>query len=188
MALTMIFMIFGQSVFAKSTRPRRVRTYDYGYSHTVRDHHRGVDYDYYEYEACYERPRRRIVEIHNQSQRDRGTGMVALGIFALVGGQVVAGDNRNLGNFISAVGGIMAVAGAVEIADSSEVFYEHNGYDCHKHYEVDTRRYRFRRQGYSCTTTRYYSHRWGSTHEYFETTCHGRRYVTFKRTRDIWGY
>ena len=191
LSLVMLFLIFGQTAFAKPahTRTRRVSRQDYGYSHTVRDHRRGVDYDYYEYEACYERPRQRIVEVHDQAKEDRGTGMVVFGILGAIGGQVVARDNRNLGNFISLASGMIAVAGAVEVSNSSEVFYEHNGYECRNYYEIDTRRYRFRNdRGYSCVTKRYYSQRWGSTHEYFETKCSGHTYVTFNRHRNVWGY
>lgn len=181
-----IGLLFTQSVFAKG-RPRQVRyTTTYEYSHTVRDRSRGVDYDYYEYEACYERPMQKVVEIHDRAQRERGQDMMAIGAIVGIAGLLITGDDRNLGRFVTAVGGLLAVAGAVEFSNSAEIFYEHQGYECESYYQVDSRRYRFKRDGYRCVTSRHYTHRWGGVHEYFVTRCGGKKFVSFKRHRNIW--
>jgi len=142
-----------------------------------------------EYEVCYERPKSRIVQI-NESQRKRGNRNVVGGVAGAIFGQVLGGvtGNEDLGNVVSAIGLGFAAVGAVQIADSKDVFYVDNGVDCRKYYQPDTRVYTFRRQGRSCRTTRYYSTRWNGTHEYFETNCSGSNYISFQRSRDIWAY
>lgn len=178
------YMILARDIGGGVHRPRRedvIRRRD-----TVRTE--VVDYGR-EYEVCYERPKSRIVQI-NESQRNRGNRNVVGGILGAIGGQVLGGvtGNENLGNVVSAIGLGFAAVGAVQIADSKDVFYVDNGVDCRKYYQPDTRVYTFRRQGRSCRTTRYYSTRWNGTHEYFETNCSGSNYISFKRSHEIWAY
>lgn len=187
---SLIGLMFSQSLFAKGKPAQARYSTDYQYSHTVRDRYRGVDYDYYEYETCYERPRRKVINIHNRAQRNRGSGMLVAGAAAGITGLILRGnrDTRTLGNVLAVTGGALAVAGAVDFSNSSEIFYEHQGYECRSYYQVDRRRYKFYQDGYSCVTRRHYTHRWGGVHEYFVTQCAGRQYVTFNRHRNIWRY
>lgn len=164
-----------------------------------RDHPRrdvivtGPTFDYArEYEVCYETPRRRVVTM-NEEQRRRGNRNVVGGIIGAIGGQVIGGltGNDRLGDVISAVGLGFAAVGAVQVASSQEVFYTDYQIDCRSYYKPDTRIYTFHRQGQRCSTTRYYSNRWGSEYEYFETVCTGRqtsRFVTFERSYEIYAY
>lgn len=149
---------------------------------------RETRYDHNEYLACYERPKTRLVTYTNERQAKRGTGKVIGGAAGAVFGQIfgaVTGKEK-LGDAISVVGAAVAVYGAVEIADASEVIYLDNGYDCRSYYQVDLRTYNHRIERNRCTTRRYYSNRWGQEHEYFETTCRGRKYMTFERSSEIW--
>lgn len=147
-------------------------------------------YDYRrEYEVCYETPRRRVVTI-NEQQRKRGNRNVVGGAGAIIGGQILGAitGNDRLGDIISAVGvGFLAV-GAVQVASSEEVFYTDYAYNCRSYYTADSRVYNFRRSGQRCSTTRYYSNRWGSEYEYFETRCGGSTYVSFERSYEIYAY
>lgn len=161
---------------AVETRPRR--------STVVRE----VSYDHNEYVACYERPKTRLVTYTNERQARRGNGKVIGGAAGAVFGQIFGAvtGKEQLGDAISAVGLAVAVYGAVEVADASEIIYLDNGYDCRSYYTADVRVYRHRVERQSCTTKRYYSNRWGQEHEYFETTCSGRKYMTFERNTEIW--
>lgn len=145
-------------------------------------------YDHNEYLACYERPKSRLVTYTDTRQARRGRGRVVGGLIGMIGGQVVGEvtGNDNLGDAISVVGAAVAIYGSVEVANASEIIYLDNGYDCQTHYQVDRRVYNHRVNRQRCVTKRYYSNRWGSEHEYFETTCSGRRYMTFDRTTEIW--
>ncbi|MBD66183.1 MAG: hypothetical protein CME62_13310 [Halobacteriovoraceae bacterium] len=142
-----------------------------------------VVYDHEEYVACYERPKTRLIEYTDTRKAKRGRNKVIGGLAAILGGAIIGGD---AGNVVAAAGVGLTAWGAIEVADSSEIIYVDNGYDCRSYYTVDTRRYTKRIEGRQCTTTRYYTTRWGQTHEYFETTCSGRRYMTFERNADIW--
>lgn len=150
-----------------------------------------VDYGR-EYQVCYETPRSRVVTM-NREQQKRGNRNVVGGIIGAIGGQVIGGltGNDRLGDVISAVGLGFAAVGAVQVASSREVFYTDTQIDCQRYYQPDTRIYTFSRQGQRCSTTRYYTNRWGSENEYFETVCTGRqtsRYVTFERSYEIYAY
>lgn len=147
-----------------------------------------VTYDHNEYRTCYERPRTRLVTYTDQRQANRGRKKVVGGLIGVIGGQLLgkATGNENLGDAVSAVGAAVAVYGAVEVADASEIIYQDNGYDCRSYYQVDRRVYKHRVERQRCETRRYYSNRWGAEHEYFETTCSGRRYMTFERNTEIW--
>ncbi len=150
-----------------------------------------VDYGH-EYQVCYETPRSRVVTM-NREQQKRGNRNVVGGIIGAIGGQVIGGitGNDRLGDVISAVGIGFAAVGAVQVASSKEVFYTNSQIDCQRYYQPDTRVYTFRRQGQRCSTTRYYTNRWGNENEYFETVCTGRqtsRYVTFERSYEIYAY
>lgn len=143
-------------------------------------------------EVCYETPRRRVVTM-NEERHDRGSRNLVGGILTTIGGQVLGNitGNDRLGDVVSAVGLGFAAVGAVQVASSQEVFYSDYEINCREYYTPDTRVYTFRRQGQRCSTTRYYSTSWGGTHEYFETTCHGRqtsRFVTFERSYEIYAY
>lgn len=193
-SISMIALLFSQSAFAKG-RPSRTRYTNTTYSHTTTYRGPGyrVNYDVYEYEACYERPRTKVIHTRNQRQRDNGLGM-------MVGGAVIAGtgavltrrsNSRNQGRFAIGAGALIALAGAINYADSTDVWYEHNGYDCKSYYIEDRRHppYPVERDGFTCYTKRYYSHRWGGMHEYFVTDCdRNGRFITFERNRNIWGY
>lgn len=149
--------------------------------------------DYNEYEVCYETPRRRVVTM-NEAQRNRGGRNVVGGIGGVIAGQIIGGltGNDRLGDVISVIGLGFAAVGAVQVASAKEVFYTDYEIDCRSYYQADTRVYRFSRQGQRCSTTRYYTSRWGQTTEYFETVCgggrHSSRYVTFERSREIYAY
>lgn len=190
--MTMIALLFCQSVFAKG-RPRPHREVRYSstttYTRTYGNGRRHVDYDVHEFTACYERPRTKVIEIHDRAQRQAGGNMMAIGAAAVVLGLVLTGDRdtRNLGRFTAGAGALIAAAGAINYNNSAEVWYEHNGYDCQSYYQVDSYRYQFRRDGHFCSTTRHYSHRWGGTHEYFVTDCGpNRRFISFERHHNIW--
>lgn len=145
-------------------------------------------YDHNEYVACYERPKSRLVTYTNERQARRGRGKVIGGAAGAIFGQIfgaVTGEEE-IGDAISVVGAAVAVYGAVEVADASEIIYLDNGYDCRSYYQADRRVYNHRIERKSCTTKRYYSNRWGQEHEYFETTCSGRTYMTFERNTEIW--
>ena len=147
-----------------------------------------VRYDHNEYVACYERPKTRLVTYTDQRQARRGNKKVVGGLIGVLGGQLVGAvtGNDKVGDAISIAGAAVAVYGAVEVADASEIIYADNGYDCRSYYQVDRRVYKHRVQRQRCETRRYYSNRWGSEHEYFETTCSGRRYMSFERNTEIW--
>lgn len=150
-----------------------------------------VDYTR-EYQVCYETPRRRVVTI-NEDQRRRGNRNAVGGGLAVIGGQILGAvtGNDDLGDIISVIGAGFLAVGAVQVASSQEVFYTDMGLDCKTYYTADSRVYRFSRQGQRCSTTRYYSNRWGSEYEYFETECRGRRntrYISFERSYEIYAY
>ncbi|MAZ48411.1 MAG: hypothetical protein CME65_07605 [Halobacteriovoraceae bacterium] len=140
-------------------------------------------YDHNEYTTCYERPRTRLIQYQDQRQARRGRNTVIGGLIGIGVGQIIGGDE---GDIVSAIGAGVALYGAIEIADSREIIYQDNGYDCRSYYTVDTRTYTRVVNNRRCTTTRYYTNRWGSTHEYFETNCNGSRYMSFERNSDIW--
>lgn len=145
-------------------------------------------YDRHSYEVCYEQPRQRVVEVVDRAQNRRGSRLVLGGIAGVIGGAIIGGD---AGDVIAAAGVGVAAWGAIEIADSREIFYVDGGVDCRRYYTEDTRRRSFRRDGKQCTTKRYYSTDWTGSEEYFETTCVSRRgrsstYVTFTRSSEIW--
>lgn len=142
-----------------------------------------VQYDHNEYMTCYERPKTRLVEYTDHRQARRGRNRVLGGLAAIIGGQIVGGD---VGDAISIVGAGFAIYGAVEVADSQEIIYQDNGYDCRSYYQADRRVYTRTIERQTCTTRRYYSNRWGSTHEYFETTCSNKKFMTFERSADVW--
>lgn len=149
---------------------------------------RPTTYDRHSYEVCYEQPKRRVVEVVDRAQNRRGSRLVIGGIAGILGGAIIGGD---AGNVIAAAGVGVAAWGAIEIADSREIFYVDGGVDCRRYYVEDTRQRSFRRDGRQCTTKRYYSNDWTGSEEYFETTCVGSRggrstYVTFTRSSDIW--
>lgn len=146
-------------------------------------------------ERCYERPKTYVRQT-NRSQQQRGNRNIVGGILGAIGGQVIGditGDDR-LGDIISVVGLGFAAVGAVQVATATEVFEQSGGYDCTQYYTRINRPYHFSRydqrtrRNVSCTTYRYESRDWGSSYEYFETTCNGSRYVTFERSREIWAY
>lgn len=168
----------------RGNRGRRVRRSETVYTSPAPTY----SYDRDSYLACYERPKTRIVEIRDEAQNRRGGRLVIGGLAGIIGGAIIGGD---AGDIISAAGVGVAAWGAIEIADSRDVFIVDNGYDCTRYYTPDTRRYSFRRDGRNCTTTRYYSSDWTGSEEYFETTCTGRRgrrstYMTFTRSSEIW--
>lgn len=145
-----------------------------------------------EYEVCYETPRRRVVTM-NEEQNRRGNRNVVRGILTGIGGQVfghVTGNER-AGDIISAFGLGFAVFGAAQVASSQEVFHTDYDIDCRSYYRPASYVHNFRRNGQSCSTTRYYTNRWGQESEYFETVCTGRqtsRFVTFEYSHEIYRY
>lgn len=163
-----------------NNRPIRIERPIHNDRPIIRDRPRG---DRYGHDVCYENPRSRVVSI-NRAQQERGSNRVAGGIFGAIAGQIIGGD---LGDAISLVGAGFAVAGAIDLNQSREVIFE-DSYNCRQYYQVDNYRHNFRnRNGRNCTTTRFYTSRWGSTTEYFETTCRGgSRYMTFQRHRSVW--
>lgn len=140
-------------------------------------------YDHNEFTTCYERPRTRLVEYRDERQARQGRNAVIGGLVGIGIGQIIGGDT---GDVVSAIGAGVAIYGAIEVADSREIIYQDNGYDCRSYYTTDTRTYTRVVNNRRCTTTRYYTNRWGSTHEYFETTCGSSRYMSFERSSDIW--
>jgi uncharacterized protein YcfJ len=149
---------------------------------------RRVDYGR-EFQVCYETPRTRVVT-RNEQQRKRGNRNVIGGAGAIIGGQILGAitGNDRLGDIISVVGAGFLAVGAVQVASSDEVFYTDYDYNCRSYYKPDPRVYTFRRGGNRCATTRYYSNRWGSEYEYFETRCGGSTYVSFERSYEIYAY
>lgn len=147
-------------------------------------------YDYgREFQVCYETPRSRVVTI-NEQQRKRGTRNAVGGGLAVVGGQILGAitGNDRLGDIISVIGAGFLVVGAAQVASSEEVFYTDYDYNCRSYYKPDPRVYTFSRSGRRCSTTRYYSNRWGSEYEYFETRCGGSTFVSFERSYEIYAY
>jgi uncharacterized protein YcfJ len=145
-----------------------------------------------EYEVCYETPRRRVVTM-NEEQRRRGNRNVVGGILTGIGGQILGGvtGNDRLGDIVSAIGIGFAAVGAVQVASSQEVFYTDYDIDCRSYYKPAPYVHTFRRQGQRCSTTRYYTNRWGQESEYFETVCTGSRtsrFVTFEYSHEIYRY
>jgi uncharacterized protein YcfJ len=143
-----------------------------------------------EYEVCYEQPRKKVVTI-NESQRQRGNNRVGWGLVGALGGQVlgeITGE-RDLGNIVSAIGAGFVVAGAIDLSQSKETIFE-TQYNCRQYYEVDEYLHEFYRNSQRCTTTRYYTYKWGEEREYFETSCIGNgrsnSYMSFQRSQDIW--
>lgn len=143
----------------------------------------------YEYEVCYETPRRRVVTM-NEAQRDRGTRNVIGGALLGLGGQLLR--NERLGDVVSAVGIGLAAVGAVQVASAQQVFYTDYDIDCRSFYRAADYRHPFYRNGKSCKTTRYYTNRWGQEREYFEVECgsgrHVSRYITFEYSSEIYRY
>jgi hypothetical protein len=75
------------------------------------------------------------------------------------------------------------------MAGSTQTFFENGNVDCRRYYQTQRRQVYINSQ--SCTTTRYYSSQWSgygghSSHEYFQTTCSGRSYMTFDRHQGVW--
>ena len=143
------------------------------------------------YEVCYERPKNQVIRINEEQRRRRSgnTNMIA-GVATLIGGQLLgaATDNRRLGNAVSLVGVGFVAVGAIQVASSEEIFSNGSEINCKTYYTPDRRVYRFRTEGRSCFTTRYYSNRWGPEYEYYETRCDSQTYITFERSYDIYGY
>ena len=142
------------------------------------------------YEVCYERPKNQVIRRINEEQRRSGNNNMIAGVATLIGGQLLgaATDNRRLGNAVSLVGVGFVAVGAIQVASSEEIFSNGSEINCKTYYTPDRRVYRFKRRGRSCFTTRYYSNRWGSEYEYFETRCDSQTYITFERSYEIYGY
>lgn len=65
--------------------------------------------------------------MYDRAHKEQRQNLMALGAFVGIAGLIITGDDRNLGRFVTAIGGLLAVAGAVEFSNSSEIFYEHQG-------------------------------------------------------------
>ena len=142
------------------------------------------------YEVCYERPKDKVIRI-NEEQRRSGKNNMIRGVTTAIAGQLLGAvtENRQLGNIVTAVGVGFIGVGAIQVASSEEIFSNGSEINCKTYYTPDRRVYRFRSsEGRSCFTTRYYSHRWGSESEYFETRCDSQTYITFERSYEIYGY
>jgi len=141
------------------------------------------------YEVCYERPKNQVIRI-NEEQRRSGNANMRAGFATAIAGLALGAltENRQLGNIVTAVGVGFVAAGAIQVASSEEIFSNGSEINCKTYYTPDRRVYRFRTEGRSCFTTRYYSNRWGPEYEYFETRCDSQTYITFERSYDIYGY
>ena len=131
---------------------------------------RQTRYDRDSYVRCYERPSR-MVTVVNERKRERGNNRVGGGLFVGVLGQVIgaATDDRRLGNAISGVGAVVAIAGVIDLSTAKQEVFEGGYNECRRYYTqgrtVNDRRNR------GCTVTRYYSSSWEGTTEYFERKC-----------------
>ncbi len=159
---------------------RRVDTSSYGYD---RD----------EYTSCYANPVARI-EYLDTKKAKRATNKKLIGLGVLLAGEITSAlSDSDAGDIVGAslqvAGAGLYIYGAFELADTRQVIYTENGYDCRSYYQQDGRTYEFYNEGRQCQTKRYYSSRWDGTHEYFRTTCHGGgRYMSFNRRYETWGY
>jgi hypothetical protein len=157
-----------------------------GYSDSRRGYEDRPRYDDNSYEVCYEAPRRRYKEVVDQQRYRRGTTTAATGAIITGLGLIIGGD---AGNIVAGAGAGIGIFGLIEMGSSTQTFFENGNVDCRRYYQTQRRQVYINSQ--SCTTTRYYSSQWSgygghSSHEYFQTTCSGRSYMTFDRHQGVW--
>lgn len=120
-------------------------------------------------------------------QRRRGNTRRAIGIGATILGAIISGNSRGgAGDVIGGalmVGGVtFATLGMIDLAET-RISMPHLRRDCSTNYVQETRYVVVNRE--RCRSVRYTERGYGSSRSYYETTCSGRSYVTYKRF-DAW--